>query len=303
MSGSRFTKLANSHPSNFAALLFSALAFLLLGVWVAYADPPHAESAQANHSAINPGNSAGNRAELRAADTITYWTYLPSVSGSCLCDPLPGASYGTVAVISAPTNPAAELHPDLNLAMRGYVSTTGALELVTITSPSDLGAPQLYTLFGDNRTPAFSAVYQVYDWDWDNNRRGALVADPPVTLAGMVVTPTEIIRVPASGYDIGRVAANYEVMVLYATNSRVTLKYTREDNVVWGYTIHIEDICVDPNLLALYQAMNAAGRARLPALYAGQGIGRAITQEIRVAIRDTGSFMDPRSRTDWWQGR
>jgi hypothetical protein len=161
----------------------------------------------------------------------------------------------------------------------------------------------LYTLFGDHRTPAFSAVYQVYDWDWTSNRRGALITDPPVTLARMVVEPAEILRVPSSGYDIGNFAADYEVMVLYASDSRITLKYTREDNVVAGYTIHVENVCVDPNLLSLYQTLNAAGRARLPALYAGQGLGRAITAEIGVAIRDAGSFMDPRSRTDWWQGR
>ena len=188
--------------------------------------------------------------------------------------------------------------------MRCYISTTGALGLVTYpNSPSDLSAPQLYTLFGDNRTPTFSTVYQVYDWDWVHNQRGALIADPPVTVAGMVVEQNEIMRVPASGYDIGTQATGYEVMVLYAATNRITLKYTREDNVVSGYTVHIESICVEPNLLWLYEMMNTARRARLPALYAGQGIGRAITTEIGVAIRDTGSFMDPRSRTDWWQGR
>jgi hypothetical protein len=29
----------------------------------------------------------------------------------------------------------------------------------------------------------------------------------------------------------------------------------------------------------------------------------AVGSEIQVAVRDTGSFMDPRSRNDWWQGR
>jgi hypothetical protein len=220
-----------------------------------------------------------------------------------VCDPILGESYGTVSVLSAPTDRPAEIHPDINLAVRGYLGTAGTLGLVTYTSPNDPAAPQLYTLFGDKRTPLFSAVYRVYDWDWDHNQRGALIADPPVTLVGMVVAQGEIIRVPSSGYDIGRRAANYEAMVLYASSSRITLKYTRDDNVVLGYTIHIENICVDPNLLSLYQTMNAAGRAYLPALYAEQGIGRAITTEVRVAIRDTGWFMDPRSRTDWWQGR
>ena len=299
MSESRFTRSVNRR----VAALFGALIFLFLGVAVAFADSTRVKSERVNRAAITARGGAGNRTELRASDTITYLTYFPLASRPYACDPIPGESYGTVAIISAPTNPPAEIHPDINLAMRGYVSTTGTLGLVTYTTPSDLGAPQLYTLFGDNRTPTFSAVYRVYDWDWVNNRRGAPIADPPVTLAGMVVAKNEIIRVPASEHDIGTRPTGYEVMVLYATNTRVTLKYTREDNVVSGYTIHIENICVEPNLLLLYQAMNAAGRARLPALYAGQGIGRAITTEIGVAIRDTGSFMDPRSRTDWWQGK
>ena len=32
-------------------------------------------------------------------------------------------------------------------------------------------------------------------------------------------------------------------------------------------------------------------------------VGRARGNEIQVAIRDTGRFMDPRTRKDWWQGR
>ena len=116
----------------------------------------------------------------------------------------------------------------------------------------------------------------------------------------MGVTPNELIYPPASGYDIG---SGYEVLVLYATEERITLKYTREDNVVLGYTIHVENICVEPSLLALYRSWNDAGRARLPALRAGQPMGRARSSEIGVVIRDTGQFWDPRSRNEWWQGK
>jgi len=70
-----------------------------------------------------------------------------------------------------------------------------------------------------------------------------------------------MIHVPASGYDIG---GGYEVLVLYASTQRITLKYTLEDNVVEGYTLHIEHICVDPTLLALYERWNDAGRSQLP---------------------------------------
>ena len=97
--------------------------------------------------------------------------------------------------------------------------------------------------------------------------------------------------------------SGYEVLVLYASPDRITLKYTPEDNVVRGYTIHIEDVCVEPSLLGLYQTLNQTGRRRLPALWAGQAFGRAKGDAIKVAIRDSGVFFDPRSRQDWWRGR
>jgi hypothetical protein len=90
-------------------------------------------------------------------------------------------------------------------------------------------------------------------------------------------------------------------LVLYASTNRITIKYTNNDNVEQGYTLHVENVCVEPRLLALYQALNSAGRGRLPALRAGQAFGRALGSEIGVAIRDYGTFMDPRSRKDWWR--
>ena len=116
----------------------------------------------------------------------------------------------------------------------------------------------------------------------------------------MRTTPGEIIRLPVAGYDVG---GGYGALVLYAEPTRLTLKYTREDDVVAGYTIHLENICVDANLLAKYRSLNAAGRAELPALRPGQPLGRASGHQIDAAIRDSGSFLDPRSRKDWWQGR
>jgi hypothetical protein len=108
------------------------------------------------------------------------------------------------------------------------------------------------------------------------------------------------VHVPDSGYTIG---SGYEVLVLYAAEDRITLKYTRNDNVVHGFTLHLEALCVDPPLLSLYHSLNAAGRGQLPALRPGQAVGRAAGATVGVAIRDSGSFMDPRSRKDWWRGR
>ncbi len=235
----------------------------------------------------------------RAAEAaLTPRAYLPFVSRRpSACSPIPGVAYGTLSINGLPTDRPADLHADLNLALRGYEVTSAYLGLVDYGGDEDANAPQLPTLFFPNRVPAFPTGYQVYDWNWNTNSRGALLDTWPVTLLGMGVAPTEVIHLPDSGYDIG---SGYEALVLYATEERITLKYTREDNVVHGYTIHIENICVEPSLLALYRAWNDAGRGRLPALRGGQPLGRARGSEIGVATRDNGDFMDPRSRKDWW---
>lgn len=216
------------------------------------------------------------------------------------CEPIPGVEYGTLDVNGPPTDRPAEHHADLNLSMRGYETTNAYLGLVDYSGGADAKAPQLYTLFADQRVPSFPNMYQVYDWNWECNCRGGLLTVWDATLAGMGVTPGEVLYFPDSGYNIGN---GYDALVLYATEERITLKYTREDNVVEGYTIHVENICVEPSLLDLYRAWNDAGRGRLPALRGGQPLGRARGYEIGVAVRDWGTFLDPRSRKDWWRGK
>jgi hypothetical protein len=166
-------------------------------------------------------------------------------------------------------------------------------------STEDGKAPQFDNLFQDGRLPSFSSAHAVYGWNWSTG--APLPPSEPwdTTLLGMATTPGEVIGTPDSGYDIG---GSYDAMVLYATSNRLTLKYTREDNVVAGYTVHLEGVCVEPDLLALYNLMNAAGRGSLPAVRGGQPLGRAAGNQVLVAIRDTGAFMDPRSANDWWAG-
>ncbi|HZQ04981.1 MAG TPA: hypothetical protein VFD70_00260 [Anaerolineae bacterium] len=254
------------------------------------------------------------------AQDLTVHVFLPLLTSStpndATCDNFAGDPYAAITVNPPPTDRPADQHADLNLALRGYKATTGTLGLIDYGGSTDLQAPKLYSLFADNRVPTFSSVSQVYDWEWTCNCRGNPITDPVVSLAGMGVTPGEAMRVPTSQYNIGTVHVRpargffedwreddpnaYEVLVLYAAPNRITLKYTREDNVVRGYTLHIENVCVASNLLQLYQQWNTAGRAQLPALKAGQTFARAQTNEIGVVIRDNGSFMDPRSRKDWW---
>jgi hypothetical protein len=231
---------------------------------------------------------------------LTPRAYLPLVvrpAGST-CTPT-GESYGTLDPIDPATGDVSR-HPDMNLAIRGYIPTTAFLGLVDYGGNIDPAAPQLYTLFDNHRTPTFNAAYRVYRWDWSCNCLGGPITKWDVTLLGMRTTPGEVIHLPVAGYDVG---GGYGALVLYAEPTRLTLKYTREDNVVGGYTLHLENICVDANLLALYRQLNAAGRSELPALWPGQPLGRAGSTEIDAAIRDAGSFLDPRSRKDWWQGR
>jgi hypothetical protein len=173
-----------------------------------------------------------------------------------------------------------------------------------MSGATDHRAPQLADLFADKRTGVLTSVYSVNQWNWEPQpspgKRGGPITDFEVTLAGYEVEPGETIHVPSANYDIGQ---GYQVLVLYADSNRITLKYTGEDSVVNGYAIQVEGICVEPRLLALYNQLNAAGRKQLPALRANQPFGRARGVEIQVAIRDTGKFMDPRVRKDWWRGR
>jgi hypothetical protein len=234
-----------------------------------------------------------------APDALRPRAYLPLVLRPSVSCASTGEVYGTLEPIDPAAGNVAQ-HPDVNLAVRGYVPTSAVLGLVDYAGSIDPNAPQLYTLFDNQRTPTFKAAYRVYQWDWTCNCRGGPIAKWDVTLLGMRTAPGEIIHLPAAGYDVG---GGYGALVLYAEPARLTLKYTREDNVVAGYTLHLEHICVDPNLLALYRRLNAAGRSELPALWPGQPLGRASGSEIDAAVRDSGAFLDPRSRKDWWQGR
>ena len=218
----------------------------------------------------------------------------------CPCLPIAGVKYGTISAKQiSKTDPAK--HVDVNLLMRQRKAVSHTKGLVKINGPTDKNQPpQLYSLFVNNRVPAFSNVYQVQNWSWGCNCFKGFLTAPEVTLAGMVTKPGEVLRVPKSAYNIG---GGRTAMVLYAAKNTITLKYTGEDNVVYGYTVHLSGVCVEPALQKLYDQCHAGGRKQLPALAPMQPLGRAMGQEVQAAIRDTGAWMDPRSRKDWWQGK
>jgi hypothetical protein len=208
-------------------------------------------------------------------------------------------------------HPAAE-HGDLNLSLRGYNALTGVpLTLVQYAGGADPNAPHLFGLFGDERLPTFSAAYQVNNWNWacgSHGCPGAPLANWPTTLIDMATTPGESIFLPNRAPTIfSSGGKQYKAMVLYAEENRITLNFTRDDTVANGYTVHLENFCVDPNLLSLYRAQigNLGYRltGNLPGLTGDQAIGTALDTTLGVAVRDRGQFMDPRSGKDWWPGK
>ena len=224
-----------------------------------------------------------------------------SADGSVTC-PSTGQSYDTIPTDGRYSGAPPPQSPDLNLAVRGWTGSNAPLTLVDYNGGTDPAAPQLYSLFSDNRTPAFVAGYKVYDWNWTTNTKGAPLNNWPVTLLGMGTSAGEQLHLPRrNGPDIYQ--GTYYALVVYADRTRISLHYARNDYIAPGYGIHVENVCVDPNLLAKYQQADAAGRGSLPALKNWQVFGTALGGEVDVAIRDTGTFMDPRSRKDWWQGR
>ncbi|HEX9922819.1 MAG TPA: hypothetical protein VGD99_09150, partial [Anaerolineae bacterium] len=72
--------------------------------------------------------------------------------------------------------------------------------------------------------------------------------------------------------------------------------YAREGTVAMGYSVHYLGLYTDPNLLTLYRESKGN---MLPGLTLDTPIGVAGDQLI-VAIRDNGTFLDARSINDWW---
>jgi len=207
------------------------------------------------------------------------------------------SGYTLVPTVGAKTDRPAEGHPDLNVKIRGFSPTTATLGLVDVGGPTDDRAPRLWSLFADARDPVFAAVHRVHDWDWGSMKRLGPIASPEVTAVDFATKSGEDLKLPRAGYEI---APGLSARVLFMDEDSITLKYTGEDNIVYGYALHVLDVCVEPKLRETYVDANAKGRASLPALAIGRSFARARGATVRVVVRDTGAFMDPRVRKDWW---
>jgi hypothetical protein len=213
-------------------------------------------------------------------------------------------------------------HADKNLALRSYDLVNQTKAFVQYGSDDPQQPPQFATLFNPDRTPTFSNTYQAHSWNWQNppnpGTQGPLISNSPwpVTVLGLQTTPGEVLQAPTHARNLGAPFGTGGSVVIFADADSITLHFTREDSAAAGYTMHIDNICVDPNLLSLYNSLDNNTRntfhppARdgdleynLAGLTQGQTFGTARGTEIRVAIVDTGAFMDPRSRDEWWQIR
>src|SRR5690348_1000157 len=73
---------------------------------------------------------------------LTYHVYLPLILSSG-CDNITGETYGALVVNPPPTDRPAAQHADLNLALRGYIATSGILGLIDYTGSTDPKSPRL----------------------------------------------------------------------------------------------------------------------------------------------------------------
>ena len=78
-------------------------------------------------------------------------------------------------------------------------------------------------------------------------------------------------------------------MVLYADGRQLAFTYQQDDEYE-GYLVHLENLCVDPNLVALYRQLDAGGRALLPGVQNGSAVGHRIRPRGRRGRADSGSF-------------
>ena len=283
------------------AALLVILALSALPVAPARAEP--SDDVQGANEPVTPQPSTLYLPQVALGVPSSAWD---ETSG---CPTASTARYAAAPVLGPPTDRPPAVHADLNLAVRGYVTITAPLALVEINGDTDWDPPQLATLFAGRSRPELAGAFQVRSWDWGcvdhqsapwygHGCRAGALADPPVTLLALSSTRGEPIRVPSRRAEV---YPGMTALVLYADETRLTLGYTLEDTAAHGYVAHIEDICVDANLLALYRSLDAAGRASLPGLRNGDAVGVASAPTVKVAVRDCGSFMDPRSRKDWWQ--
>lgn len=210
---------------------------------------------------------------------------------------------------SASSSVAAQAHPDKNINIRGYESAAATKQLYDRGEPVDSKSPQLSTML--DQTPAILSTFKVYDWNWSANTKGSLLSKYDATMIGLSAAAGAAVRVPDAKFDLiagTETSGGYTATILFADANSVTIKYTLQDDVVSHYTVHLDNICTDPNLLTLYNQLdaqkyqNSTVRYKLPIVKGKQIIGTAKGDDVRVTIRNSGEFIDPRLKNSFWRG-
>lgn len=198
-----------------------------------------------------------------------------------------------------------ESNPQINFSLHEWTEVNEAKEPVNYGGETDPNPPPSIGSIFAGRYPEIVKTYAIYHQKPQTEYDFCISTAPPgsfcpkVTLIGLGATPGE----PLLGLAAGRkISGENTLMVLYADQNTITFTHSTGDT--WpadGYPFYIHDICVDPNLLATYQKNNSDGRGVLPAVKAGQIFGYAKNTDVKVTVRDTDQWMDPRAKKDWWQ--
>ncbi|GIW62686.1 MAG: hypothetical protein KatS3mg090_0512 [Patescibacteria group bacterium] len=194
-------------------------------------------------------------------------------------------------------------NPDVNLYLRGFEANNESKELINrsdVYGLDSVAPPQVSSVFKD-RLPVIANTYHIFEWDFKTQRSLAPKTATPnfrVHMLGLRSVPGEKIYAPLTGRSIGE---NKSYLVLFADENNVLLTNSRANALNAGYLVYFLDICIYPNLVSLYRSADSAGRKTLPALSAGEDFAVARTNEVKIVIRDSMSFMDLRYKQDWWR--
>lgn len=237
------------------------------------------------------------------------------------CPDISANSYITIAIqpyssggLYYKDNRLTDENADFRLSILGYTPTNAITNLVDYGGDTDVLAPRIYGVVKPKRVITITQSYERYDWIWDENAappygtRGGVNhewAASVIDLSTQQDEPIYIPERPGGLFETGIWEGDYKAMVLYAAEHEILITYTRNDRVDHGYAMYLANLCVDPNLVQAYRDQLLEGRRNsgwLPALRNSDIVGTARGSTLTVAVRDTGSFLDPRSRKDWWQG-
>ncbi len=200
--------------------------------------------------------------------------------------------------------PPYEENPELNLRLRGWGEVNESTDLQSRHGNNyglDPIMPPQYSSLYNGPVPQIAKTYVVYAWDFVNKKSLAPEVSTPnfkVHMIGLSATNGQALY----GLKAGKTIDGTNVfLVLYATKNEIVFTHSDEDNIEDGYLYYFEDICVDPNLLTEYKNDSSEERrGHLPVIKTGQIFGYAANTDPKTSVRDTGSFVDPRAKEDWW---